>query len=56
MEQLEFIVTFVGIGSCEKCGVWSDDLMAYHGLTDSPILCDSCAAKAGIPMKAEPAH
>ena len=51
---MEFLTTFVGWGMCDKCGVESDELMAYHTLPDDPVLCDACAAKAGIPMKGYP--
>ncbi len=52
-EQMQIVATFVGYGECESCQKEFDDLMAYHTLPRDPILCDSCAAKAGIPMKVQ---
>lgn len=53
---MQIVATFVGVGWCEGCREEFDDLMCYHVLPDDPILCDACAAKAGIPMKEEEAR
>ena len=53
-EQMQIMATFVGYGKCDECRKEFDDLMWYHRLPHDPILCDACAAKAGIPMKGYP--
>ncbi len=54
-QQMQIVATFVGCGWCERCGREGYELMAYHTLAGNPILCDACAAAAGIPMKGYPA-
>ncbi len=53
--EFEIVATFVGYGLCDTCDEVFDNLMWYHKLPNAPVLCDACAAKAGVPMKGYPA-